>query len=173
MQLISTSGRSLHEFHLIDNQGIKEVLRYNPLQQSARISYQGYQRLFFVEQIGFRTGHMKLKNEYGVTIGTLLFEKGHENHESMLEVDGRRFQCVYHNKPAAELAIYDYGHNSLRPAIACDVQAIDWIVTESFMRQDPARREYASVLLGLCWYLHLSTPAAEKPVLQGAELPVA
>jgi hypothetical protein len=158
MQLISTSGRSLHEFHLVDNHHIKEVLRYNPLQQSARISYGNYHRLFFVEQTGFRNSTVRLRNEYGLTVGTLFFEKGHDNHECMLEIEGKKYQCIYHSQPSAELAIYE--QNSLRPLVTCSVQAIDWVVSESFIRNQSARGEYASLLLGLCWYLHLSAPAA-------------
>ena len=171
MQLVSTSGRSLHEFHLVDNQNIKEVLRYNPLQQSARISFGNYHRLFFVEQTGFRSSHIRLKNEYGLTVGTLLFEKGHDNHECILEIESKKYQCIYRTKPDTELAIYE--QNALRPLIVCSVAGIDWIVTESFVRQQPARGEYASLLLGLCWYLHLSTPAASQLVPKLENLSVA
>lgn len=171
MQLISTSGRSLHEFHLIDNQNIKEVLRYNPLQQSARISYGSYQRLFFVEASGFRNNHIRLKNEYGIAIGTLFFEKGNENHECTLEIEGKKYQCIYRARPGAELAIYE--QNALRPLLACSVESIDWIVSESFIRKQPARGEYASLLLGLCWYLHLSTPAAAQAMPQLESLSIA
>lgn len=171
MQLISTSGRSLHEFHLIDNHTIKEVLRYNPLQQSARISFGSQKRLFFVEQTGFWNNHIRLKNEYGITIGTLFFEKGHDNHECALEIDGKKYQCIYHSQPEAELAIYE--QHSLRPLIACNVQSIDWIVTESFIRKEPARREYASLLLGLCWYLHLSGASQNMPAAQMEHLSIA
>jgi hypothetical protein len=97
---------------------------------------------------------MLLKNEYGLTVGTLFFEKGHNNHESVLEIEGRKYQCIYHNQGVAELNIYD--QHSLRPLISCDVKAIDWIVSESFVRLEPARKEYASLLLGLCWYLLLA-----------------
>ena len=166
MQLISTSSRSLHEFHLVDNQNIKEVLRYNPLQQSARLNYGGYQRLFFVEQTGFWNNHIVLKNEYGISVGTLFFEKGHDNHDCLLEIDGRKYQCMYHSKPGPELAIYE--QHALRPLISCDVKGIDWIVAESFTRKEPARREYASLLLGLCWYLHLSAAPESKPLVQPA-----
>jgi len=171
MQLISTSSRSLHEFHLIDNHNIKEVLRYNPQQQSARISFGNQRRQFFVEQTGFWNNHICLKNEYGITIGTLFFEKGHDNHECQLEIEGRKYQCIYHSRPQAELAIYE--QNSLRPLISCSVEGIDWIETESFIRQQPARREYASLLLGLCWYLHLSGASQSVPVAQMENLSVA
>jgi len=161
MKLIRTSAGSLHEFHLVDNHGIKEVLRYNPQQQSTRISYGGYQRVFFVEQSGFWNSHINLKNEYGITVGTLFFDKGHEHHESQLEIEGTKYQCVYHNQPEAVLAIY--GQNSMKPLIQCSVNSIDWVVTESFTRQPAPRREYASLLLGLCWYLHLSAAPTGVP----------
>jgi len=171
MQLISTASQSLHEFHLIDNHSIKEVLRYNPQQQSARISYGDYRRVFFVEQTGFWNNNIRLKNEYGLTIGTLFFEKGHNNPECQLEIEGKKYQCIYHSGPEAQLAIYE--QNSLRPLIACGVQGIDWIVTESFIRREPARREYASLLLGLCWYLHLSGASEIQPLAQLEDLSVA
>jgi len=171
MQLISTPGRSLHEFHLIDNHHIKEVLRYNPRQQSARISYGNYHRLFFVEQTGFRNSTIRLRNEYGLTIGSLFFEKGHEHHEYMLEIEGKKYQCIYHSQPSAELAIYQ--QHSLRPLITCSVKDIDWIVSESFIHQSPARGEYASLLLGLCWYLHLSAPVAGQALHHLENLSVA
>jgi hypothetical protein len=162
MKLIRTASGSLHEFHLVDNQNIKEILRYNPLQQSTRISYGGYRRVFFVEQTGFWNNHISLKNEYGITVGTLFFEKGHEHHECLLEIEGGKYQCVYHNGPEAQLSIY--GRNSLKPLIECTVKSIDWIVNESFVREEAPRREYASLLLGLCWYLHLSAVPVSNPV---------
>ena len=161
MQLISTADHSLHEFHLVDNQNIKEVLRYNPQQQSARIRYGSYRRVFFVEQTGFWNNHISLKNEYGLTVGTLFFEKGHDNHECVLEIEGKKYQCMFHSRPEALLAIY--GSNTLVPLIECNVKSIEWIVSESFIRQEPSRREYASLLLGLCWYLHLSALPESKP----------
>ncbi|HEY4148216.1 MAG TPA: hypothetical protein VGM41_04775 [Chitinophagaceae bacterium] len=161
MKLIRTASGSLHEFHLVDNQNIKEVLRYNPLQQSARISYDGYQRLFFVGQGSFWNNHISLKNEYGITVGTLFFEKGQSNHECLLEIEGGKYQCIYHSRPEPQLVIY--GPNALKPLLECEVKSIDWIVNESFIRQSAPRREYASLLLGLCWYLHLSAlPVADQ-----------
>ncbi len=162
MKLIRTAAGSLHEFHLVDNQNIKEILRYNPLQQSTRVSYGSHKRVFFVEQTGFWHNHISLKNEYGLTVGTLFIEKGHDNYECVLEIEGKKYQCMYHSQPEALLAIY--GPNTLVPLIECNVKSIDWIVTESFIRQEASRREYASLLLGLCWYLHLSALPESKPV---------
>jgi hypothetical protein len=171
MQLISTPGRSLHEFHLIDNHHIKEILRYNPLQQSVRISYGNYHRLFFIEQAGFRNSTIRLKNEYGLSTGNLFFEKGQDNHECMLEIEGKKYQCIYHSQPTAELAVYE--QHSLRPLITCGVQGVNCIVSESFIRNQPARGEYASILLGLCWYLYLSSPAVAQALPQLENLSIA
>ena len=71
--LVSKQSASLQVFHLMEGNIVKEKLLYNPSQQSARISCQGKQRLFFIEQRGFSNSHSIIKNEYGFDIGKFFF----------------------------------------------------------------------------------------------------
>jgi hypothetical protein len=147
--LISQPSATVHVFNLMDGDTVEEVLRYNPSQQSARISCQGRQRLFFIEQPGFRNNHFVFKNEYGFDTGRLSFDNTH-SHGGIIEIEGKKIQYTLLNNPAPELVIYE--QDSTEPIVTCSLkQAEDGQAELSFNNKETIR-EYACLLLGLCWY---------------------
>jgi len=148
--LVSNSASAVHVFNLMEANTVKEVLRYNPLQQSARISCMGEQRLFFIERAGFSNTRFTFKNEYGFAIGKLLIETLHTE-GGTIEIEEKKFHYRLHTSPVPELAIYE--HDRMQPLLSCSFTKNT--AGENIL--SPANKEtiheYASLLLGLCWYL--------------------
>jgi hypothetical protein len=148
--LVSQPFAAVHLFNLMDGNSVKEVLRYNPSQQSARISCQGRQRLFFIEQSGFRHNHFIFKNEYGFDTGRFSFDNTH-SHGGTIEMEGKKIQYTLFDNPSPELVIYE--QDSSEPIVTCGLrQAEDGQQPGSYNNKETIR-EYACLLLGLCWYL--------------------
>ncbi len=145
--MVSNPSDSLHVFHLVEGNAVKEKLLYNPLQQSARISCQGKQRLFFIEQNIFRNNHCVIKNEYGIDIGKFSSDQQHSR-GGTIEVDNKKFDYRLENTPGAELAIYN--KEMIKPIITCGLNAGQ---DKSVATIKQSIHEYACLLLGLCWYL--------------------
>ncbi len=148
--LTSKQQDAVHVFHLMEANSIKEILRYHPAQQSARISSQGSQRLFFIEQAGFRSNHFVFKNEYGFDMGKFSFD--HRNNSGgIIEIEGRKIHYALLNNPQPELVIYM--ENSLHPMVTCNLKQAGDSKDAATLNQKETIHEYACLLLGLCWYL--------------------
>jgi hypothetical protein len=160
--LISHPASALLVFNLMEGNIVKEVLRYHPLQQSARISCQGGQRLFFIEGRG---NHFIYKNEYGFDIGKLSFE--HLHHEGgTIEIEEKKFHYGPATGNSAELVIHE--HDRLQPFVSCDFFQTTG-KRESLLRTSrQTLHEYAGLLLGLCWYLF--NPAGKENNITAAPL---
>jgi hypothetical protein len=148
--LTSNPSSAVHVFNLIEANIIKEVLRYNPLQQSARITCMGKQKLFFIEQTGFRSNHFTFKNEYGFDIGRLAIENLHTE-GGTIEIEERKFQYRLVATPVAELVIYESHH--VQPLVTCSFIKNADGQNPILHNTKETIHEYASLLLGLCWYL--------------------
>jgi hypothetical protein len=139
--MISKPTDTVHVFNLMDQDTIKEVLRYNPSQQSARINNQQRQRLFFIEQPGFKNNHFVFKNEYGFDTGRLSFDS-RNNKTGILEMEERKIYFTLSGDTTAEIVLYE--ENGLQPLLTCFLQhALD---------KKDILYAYASIILGLCWY---------------------
>ena len=146
-KLISNPFSTVHVFHLMEANAIKEVLRYNPLQQSARITCMGKQRLFFIEQVSSRNNHFAFKNEYGFDIGRLSIENFHAE-GGTIEIEEKKFHYRLFTNSVSELVIYEHDH--VQPLVTCSF--IKGPESVSHNKKETIH-EYASLLLGLCWYL--------------------
>ena len=148
--LISNASSAVHVFNLMEANTVKEVLRYNPLQQSARITCMGRQRLFFIEEAGFRSHHFTFKNEYGFAIGRLFIENP-DTEGGTIEIEEKKFHYRLLTNPVPELVIYEY--DNIQPLVTCSfIKSIDGQNPVSHNNKKTIH-EYASLLLGLCWYL--------------------
>lgn len=140
--MVKHASPSVQKYHLLEGVSKKAVLKYNLLQQSVRVSNDNTQRVFFLERTGFWNNKTIFKNEYGVEIGKMSFEKGF--HAGTIEVDGNKYHYVIQDHPSQELVIYD---DLSQPVLTCDLSAAGY-------KPD---QDLGSLLLGLCWYLY---PAA-------------
>lgn len=148
MKWISVNNplESIKKYHLVNENGVELVLKYNPLQHSGRISKGGDQRVFFIEQSGFWGNKIIFENEYGVEIGKLFVDKAH-NYEGSIEMQDKKYQYSLPNREHNTMDIYE---NNIDPAhFSCDLQ----LGQESGKSGNHIGEEYACLLLGLCWYL--------------------
>jgi hypothetical protein len=142
---VDNSLASIKKYHLVNENAVELVLKYNPLQHSGRISKGGDQRVFFIEQTGFWGNKIIFENEYGVEIGKLFVDKAH-NYEGSIEMSDRKYQYSLSNNEHNTMDIYD---NNIAPAhFSCDLQ-----LGQDSRVSSNIGEEYACLLLGLCWYL--------------------
>jgi hypothetical protein len=136
----------------------KVELKYNLLQQSVRVSNDDTQRVFFLERSGFWNNKTIFKNEYGLEIGKMSFEKGF--HAGNIEVDGNKFPYIIEAYPTQQLLVFD--EHSPNPILTCDLSASGY----------KADQDLSSLLLGLCWSVYPSSenqnPPAYSTVLKTA-----
>lgn len=147
--MVKHASPSVQKYHLLEGVSKKVELKYNLLQQSVRVSNDDTQRVFFLERSGFWNNKTIFKNEYGLEIGKMSFEKGF--HAGAIEVDGRKYHYVIEDSASQQLVIYD--ELSL-PVLTCDLSAAGY-------KPD---QDLSSLLLGLCWYAYPSSGIQEPPV---------
>ena len=73
--LINNHKEPVQEYHLLESNQSKVILKYNSEQRSARISCANQQRLFFIQSTGALTGKYIFTNEYGMQIGHISIDK--------------------------------------------------------------------------------------------------
>jgi hypothetical protein len=144
--MVKHASPSVQKYHLVEGSANKAVLKYNMLQQSVRVSNDTTQRVFFLERTGFWNNKTIFKNEYGLEIGKMSFEKGF--HAGTIEVDSAKYHYVIQDAPAQTLVIYD---DLSTPILTCDLSGAGY-------KPD---QDLSSLLLGLCWYLD-PTPAEQN-----------
>lgn len=144
--MVKHASPSVQKYHLLEGVSKKAVLKYNLLQQSVRVSNDDTQRVFFLERSGFWNNKTIFKNEYGLEIGKMSFEKGF--HAGAIEVDGNKYHYVTDDNQ--QLVIYD---DLSHPILTCDLSAAGY-------KPD---QDLSSLLLGLCWYVYPSSGVHEPP----------
>ena len=145
--LVSNPKAILQEFHLMDKNGCKIVLKFNPIHHSARIYCDGQYRLFFIEHTHSLNNRTVFRNEYGMEIGSLSFDKW-QRHEGTIIMDTEKYSCKFHHHPENEIIIYKNDPNL--PLISCTLSNNQ----ERFSTNEPGI-DNSYFLLGLCWFLEL------------------
>jgi hypothetical protein len=145
--LANQTSAAIKKYQLTEGDATKLELKYNQSQQSVRISSEESHRLFFIDKTGLWHNKTILKNEYGVEIGRLSFDKFHQT--GIIEVEGKKFHYTIQQKPQAQLVLFE--HTISMPLAVCDQT-----LAPSFTSLKPSQyssEECACFLLGLCWYL--------------------
>jgi hypothetical protein len=161
--LIDNHKEALQEYHLIDNDDCKVILKFNPQQQSARISCLNQQRLFFIKNAGVLTGKYHFTNEYGLEIGHLSQDK-RLGTGGTVGIDSKKYHYEITNNHLAEIAIYD--SDSREPLITCSLVINDNKSSGISFAPHMSQIDNNSLLLALCWYLFL--PVAKENVVEFA-----
>jgi hypothetical protein len=125
-------------------------LEYHSFTSSARIEYEDTRRVFLLRKEGLLRNRIALRNEYGVRIGRLTFDKSKPN-EGLLELDNKKFSFGMQNGEKGGLEIRSEDN---QPLVHCGMGS-DQKVTTSRV---PGQAENF-LLMALCWYLFL--PQAE------------
>jgi hypothetical protein len=151
--LANQSSTAIKKYQLIEGDTTKLELKYNLSQQSVRISSEESHRLFFIDKTGLWHNKTILKNEYGVEIGRLSFDKLHQT--GIIEVEGKKFHFTIQQKPQPQLVLFE--HTISLPLAVCDLSQAPSFT--SLKASQYSSEESASFLLGLCWYLFPLTTA--------------
>jgi hypothetical protein len=163
--LIGSSPGNVHEYHLLEGGKVKLILKYSPSQQSARIFFDGKQRLVFLEKSGFWNHGVVFKNEYGIQLGKISFEKWHSQHSGIIEIEGKKYHHTRSNNSHPEVVIYE--KDVRHPLLTCNINNSNANAepSNSYYQQD--EQEYTGLMVGLCWQLFMP-----KPIKHSLELPV-
>jgi hypothetical protein len=142
------STASIRKYELIAAQYTRLVLKYNPAQQSVRISSDDHHRLYFINRVsGLWHNRIFFKNEYGVEIGKLSFDKTHLS--GVIEIEGKRYHYTFQQADQPQLVLFE--HSIASPIAVCDMQQAP--AAASISAAQYSSEECACFLLGLCWYL--------------------
>jgi hypothetical protein len=157
---IRNQSPAMMEYHLIDDNSSKTILKYNTHQHVVRLHTDSNHAVFFLEKAGTFLNKTIIKNEYGLPIGKLSVDRWAIHPES-IELEGKKYYYSFQNNPFAELLIYK--NKMIAPAARCGIKAGADSTPIVFNKDN--HEEYIPVLLGLCWFsFYISEPKAE-PVL--------
>lgn len=149
--LTSSPNAALEEYHLLDDDSCKLILKYNPRHRSVRISSGSFQRLFFIESTGSLSGKTLMKNEYGMEIGSVSSDKS-SNTDGLVSIEEKKYHYHAQDNTSPELTIYDTKMQS--PLISSKLTFSFSNIVNNFL------------LMGLCWFLYL--PAVKERLVEYA-----
>lgn len=158
---INNKRNLLQEYHLTDNDETRAVVKYNPVQQSARITVGDMHRLFFIENTGSFTGRYLFKNEYGIEVGSMSNDKW--SNKGSITIESQQYIFKIDNNPLATLTIYD---SSQQQVLASCGLATNISGTSLSLAAQPTNAGTHYLLLSLCWFLFL--PIAKENIVQYA-----
>jgi len=150
---INTIDPEMKKYHLLQDDGVQVVLKYNLLQQSIRMSWNGKKQVFFIESGNAWNNRMLVRNAYGIEVGSFLFNNRSRNGRILME--GTVWKIAL---SGSEASLYAPGKQ--QPVLVCRLPEGN--------QQQPVQvdnLERASLLLGLCCYIKeqdLSTPPLKK-----------
>lgn len=159
--VMANHKKTLQEYHLTEQDDTKAIVKYNPVQRSARITIGDKHRLFFIESAGSLTGKYIFKNEYGMEIGMMSNDRWGK--EGSVIIESKKYIYKIQNSPLAELAIYDNSTNKL--LVSCGL-ATGINGTSLSLAQQTNNADSNYLLLGLCWFLFL--PVAKESIVEYA-----
>jgi hypothetical protein len=152
---VSKPVASLSEYHLVEEGNILAILKYNPLQQSARIRSGEKQQVFFMERSGSNANKLIVENEYGVRTGYYAADSV-KNKSGNIAVHDTHYHFKLLTGSIPEFSIYKPG--TFSPLVICPIALSAGQATASV--------ECSSLLLALCWYLSQSHHSFLSPVSQ-------
>lgn len=147
-EIISNQHSSLQEYRLMDKNDCKMILKYNPRHKSARITSGNNHRLFFLESTSAFGDKTIFKNEYGMEIGNLLYDKLRSKEGSVL-MDNKKYHYQINGE---ELIIYKT--DRLQPLIKISLQT-NAAFSSNILSPVLSGADINCLVIGLCWYLAL------------------
>lgn len=164
MKWIVTSKSGKQEFYELWSDDEKLLsLEFHPSTNSARISSADEQRVFLIRKEGFLKNKTVLRNEYGIRIGQLEYERSHPN-EGAIVLDNEKFFYSIENNPLAELKIYK--DSKEEPLVVCGLKPKNGNTLIKFGNKGKTGNAEHILLMSLCWYLFL--PIAKENTVEYA-----
>src|SRR5688500_9197195 len=115
--LANQTSAAIKKYQLTEGDATKLELKYNQSQQSVRISSEETHRLFFIDKTGLWHNKTILKNEYGVEIGRLSFDKAHGT--GVIELEGKKYYYTFQNN--VQLVVFEQAASL--PIADCDLSS--------------------------------------------------
>ena len=146
---INNQQSALKEYHLMQNDDYKMLLKYNPLQHSARFSCGGkYHRLFYFETMPQFSSKTIFTDQYGMETGSIVLDKIY-SHDGTVWLDGKKLHYHLQDSPVPKLIVYESDPN--HPIVSCSIATGNETALMNCF------------ILGVCWYIFLQV-AKENPV---------
>jgi hypothetical protein len=131
----------LKEYRLMQDNGCKVILKYNPQHRSARlISDDNHHSLFYLETPAQLSSKVIITDQYGMDRGFIAMDKIHA-YSGTAELEGKKFHFRIQHYPSPVLIIYESSPSHPLVSSSFEISG-EAGLTNSFV-------------LGLCWYAML------------------
>ena len=149
----------LDRYELKENDNTVLEIRYKPDMHTARVVTHEERRVLIIENEGLLRIKMAIKNEYGVSIGSLSYDNFSDTNGSV-EFEKTRYRFRIQYTPVPELHIYK-GRRDL--IYSCQLSLNDHNSKE-------AKSQSASFIIAVSWYLFLKGGIKETPSFNEAAI---
>ena len=146
--IIRNPQSSLQEYRLINNNDCKVILKYNPRHQSVRTTSGNNHGLFFLETTGSLSDKIIFKNEYGIEVGNLVYDKLRGKNGSAL-INQKKYHYEITDE---ELLIYT--SDLTQVLTRCSLQSSPTF-DSNILPVNFSHNDIRCMILGLCWFLVL------------------
>jgi hypothetical protein len=120
-------------------------IRYKPELHIARVQTSRERRVLTIENEGLLKIKVTIKNEYGIRIGSLIYDNFSDSHGSV-EIEDTRFRFFIQHASVPELHIYKGSRQNL--IYSCQLTFDD-------NNSKEIRSHFASSVIAVSWYLFL------------------
>lgn len=154
---LTTKRFGYHVYELAKDNLRLLSLAFDPSTQTARVDCEETKRAFRIEKQGFLKSRIVLKNEYGINIGELNYEKPGSK-DGYIDMHGERFFYTIRDTDHQELVIYQATIEE--PLLCCNLS------NERHAGEHQKKNladVYSHLLMALGWFLFLPV-AREKLV---------
>jgi len=149
----------LDSYELKENDNIVLEIRYKPDMHTARVVTHQERRVLIIENEGLLRIKMAIKNEYGIRIGSLIYDNFSDTNGSV-EFENTRYRFKVQHVPVPELHIYKGRRNLI---YSCQLSFDD-------NNSKEAKSQSASFIIAVSWYLFLKEGVKEKPAFNEAAI---
>lgn len=136
-------------------------LEYHPFTNSARIQYEDTKRVFMLRKEGFLRNKTVLRDEYGIRIGQLGYDKT-ANTRGTIELHEKKFNFSLEKDPREQLVIRR--ENEINPQVICGLSEGEGAGSVKIDRKNGSTEQF--LVMALCWYLFL--PIAKENAVEFA-----
>lgn len=144
-------------YELKENENTVLEIRYKPDMHTARVVTHEQRRVLIIENEGLLRIKMAIKNEYGISIGSLIYDNFSDTHGSV-DFEKAKYRFRIQHTPVPELHIYKGRRNLI---YSCQLSFDDNNAKE-------AKSQSASLIIAVSWYLYLKEGVRETPAFNAA-----
>jgi len=147
----------LDRYELKENDNTVLEIRYKPDMHTARVVTHEERRVLIIENEGLLRIKMAIKNEYGISIGFLIYDNFSDSQGSV-EIEKTKYRFRIQYSPVPELHIYKRRRDLI---YSCQLS-----FDENHAKE--AKSQAASFIIAVSWYLFLKEGIRETPAFNEA-----